>query len=50
MADAKTWQMFIGGEWVDSGRGESEPDINPATDGTVATVQVGTSAGPAWMT
>jgi aminobutyraldehyde dehydrogenase len=42
MAEGKTWQMFIGGEWVDSGRGESEPDINPATGEAVATVQVGT--------
>ncbi len=42
MADPKTWQMFIGGEWVDSSRGETEPDINPATGESVATVQVGT--------
>jgi 1-pyrroline dehydrogenase len=42
MAEGKTWQMFIGGEWVDSGRGETEPDINPATGKAVATVQVGT--------
>ena len=42
MADGKTWQMLIGGEWVDSGRGETEPDINPATDQAVATVQVAT--------
>ncbi len=38
----KTWGMYIGGEWVESGRGESEPDINPATGEAVATVQVGT--------
>ena len=31
MADMKTWQMRIGDEWVDSSRGETEPDINPAT-------------------
>ncbi|MGZ5213872.1 MAG: aldehyde dehydrogenase family protein, partial [Actinomycetota bacterium] len=42
MADKKTWQMLIGGEWVDSGRGETEPDINPATDQAVAAVQVAT--------
>jgi 1-pyrroline dehydrogenase len=42
MADGKTWQMFIGGEWVDSSRGETEDDINPATGASVATVQVGT--------
>jgi 1-pyrroline dehydrogenase len=41
MAD-KTWQMRIGDEWVDSSRGETEPDINPATGEPVATVQVGT--------
>ncbi|HZD79700.1 MAG TPA: gamma-aminobutyraldehyde dehydrogenase [Actinomycetota bacterium] len=38
----ETWGMYIGGEWVESGRGESEPDINPATGEAVATVQVGT--------
>ena len=42
MSEQKTWQMFIGGEWVDSGRGETEPDVNPATGEAVATVQVGT--------
>jgi 1-pyrroline dehydrogenase len=42
MAEAKTWQMRIGDEWVDSSRGETEPDINPATGDSVATVQVGT--------
>jgi 1-pyrroline dehydrogenase len=42
MADGKTWKMFIGGEWVDSSRGETEDDVNPATGGAVATVQVGT--------
>ncbi len=42
MAEGKTWQMFIGGEWVDSGRGESEPDVNPATGESVATVQIAT--------
>jgi 1-pyrroline dehydrogenase len=38
----KTWQQFIGGRWVDSGRGEAEPDINPATGASVGTIQVGT--------
>jgi 1-pyrroline dehydrogenase len=42
MGESKTWQMFIGGEWVDSSRGETESDINPADGGSVATVQVGT--------
>ncbi len=42
MADLKTWGMYIGGEWVESGRGESEPDIDPSTEQAVATVQVGT--------
>jgi 1-pyrroline dehydrogenase len=40
--EMKTWGMYIGGEWVDSGRGESEPDIDPSTGESVATVQVGT--------
>jgi 1-pyrroline dehydrogenase len=42
MAEQKTWQMRIGDEWVDSSRGETEPDINPATGESVATVQVAT--------
>jgi 1-pyrroline dehydrogenase len=42
MADRKTWRMFIGGDWADSSRGETEPDINPATGDSVATIQVGT--------
>jgi 1-pyrroline dehydrogenase len=42
MADGKTWQMRIGEGWVDSSRGETEEDINPATGESVATVQVGT--------
>ncbi|TMK89958.1 MAG: aldehyde dehydrogenase family protein, partial [Actinobacteria bacterium] len=42
MADTKTWQMFIGGTWADSSTGETEPDINPATGESVATIQVGT--------
>jgi 1-pyrroline dehydrogenase len=41
-SDMKTWGMYIGGEWVDSGRGESEADIDPSTGESVATVQVGT--------
>ncbi len=36
----KTYQQFIGGEWVDSSTGETEPDINPATEETVAMIQV----------
>ena len=31
----KTWKMFLGGEWVDSSRGEAEPDINPSTGESV---------------
>jgi len=42
MVDSKTWRMFIGGDWADSSRGETEPDINPATGDSVATIQVGT--------
>ncbi len=42
MGEGKTWKMFIGGEWTDSSTAETEPDINPATGGSVATVQVGT--------
>jgi 1-pyrroline dehydrogenase len=42
MADGQTWQMLIGGGWADSSRGETEPDINPATGESVATIQVGT--------
>ena len=38
----KTWKMFLGGEWVDSSRGEAEPDINPSTGESVGDVQVGT--------
>jgi 1-pyrroline dehydrogenase len=39
---SKTWQMFIGGEFVNSSTGETEPDINPATGGSVAEIQVAT--------
>ncbi len=42
MAELKTWGMYVGGEWVESGRGESEPDIDPSSGEPVATVQVGT--------
>jgi 1-pyrroline dehydrogenase len=42
MGEGKTWKMFIGGEWTDSSTAETEPDINPATGESVATVQVGT--------
>ncbi|HZP89791.1 MAG TPA: gamma-aminobutyraldehyde dehydrogenase [Actinomycetota bacterium] len=38
----KTWKLFIGGEWVESSTGETEPDINPATGEPVAEVAVGT--------
>jgi 1-pyrroline dehydrogenase len=38
----KTFRQFIGGTWVESGRGETEPDINPATGESVSTIQVGT--------
>ena len=38
----RTWKMFLGGEWVDSSRGEAEPDINPSTGESVGDVQVGT--------
>jgi 1-pyrroline dehydrogenase len=38
----KTYQQFIGGEWIDSTTGETEPDINPASEEAVAHVQVGT--------
>jgi aminobutyraldehyde dehydrogenase len=42
MADLKSWGMFIGGAWVESSRGETEPDIDPSTDQAVADIQVGT--------
>jgi 1-pyrroline dehydrogenase len=42
MAEMKTWGMYIGGSWVESGRGEVEDDINPADGQAVARVQVGT--------
>ncbi len=42
MADMKTWGMFIGGEWVGSGRGETEPNLNPSNGETADFVQVGT--------
>jgi 1-pyrroline dehydrogenase len=38
----KTYQQFIGGEWIDSTTGETEPDINPSSEQAVAQVQVGT--------
>jgi 1-pyrroline dehydrogenase len=40
--ETKTWQQYIGGKWVDSSRGETEPDIDPSTGQAVATVQIGT--------
>jgi aminobutyraldehyde dehydrogenase len=41
MAEMKTWGMYIGGEWVESGRGESEDNINPSNGEVVDRVQVG---------
>src|SRR5512141_613792 len=40
MADMKTWGMYIGGEWVESG--ETEPNINPSNGETADHVQIGT--------
>jgi len=37
----KTWKMFIGGGWVDSGRGEAEPNIDPSTERVADEIQVG---------
>jgi 1-pyrroline dehydrogenase len=37
----KAWKLFIGGEWVDSATGETEPDVDPATGDEVAEVAVG---------
>jgi len=37
----KTWQMYIGGTWVDSSREETEPNIDPSTEGIADEVQVG---------
>ena len=31
----KTYQQFIGGEWIDSTTGETEPDINPASEASL---------------
>ena len=42
MGDETAWKMFIGGEWVDSSSGETEPNINPANGESVGTVQIGT--------
>lgn len=33
------YKLFINGEWVDSGTGETFPDINPATLETIAHIQ-----------
>ena len=38
----KTWKMFIGGDWVESGRGEIEPNIDPSTGAVADQVQVAT--------
>ncbi|MGZ8593891.1 MAG: aldehyde dehydrogenase family protein, partial [Actinomycetota bacterium] len=40
--ESKTWQQYVGGAWVDSGAGEVEPDVNPATGESVASIQIGT--------
>ena len=37
----KTWQMYIGGQWVDSSRGEAEPNIDPSTEHAADDVQIG---------
>ena len=37
----KTWKMFIGGGWVDSARGEAEPNIDPSTERVADEIQVG---------
>jgi len=42
MAGMKTWGMYIGGEWVESSRGETEPNINPSDGETADIVQIGT--------
>jgi 1-pyrroline dehydrogenase len=34
-------ELFIGGEWVPPASGETEPDINPATEERIAEVAVG---------
>jgi 1-pyrroline dehydrogenase len=39
---SKTWQMLIGGEWVNSSSGQTDPDIDPSTGSAVAEVQSGT--------
>jgi 1-pyrroline dehydrogenase len=38
----KTWQMYIGGAWVDSSGGEAEPNIDPSTESVADEVQIGT--------
>jgi 1-pyrroline dehydrogenase len=37
----KTWQMYIGGAWVDSSGGEAEPNIDPSTEAVADEVQIG---------
>lgn len=37
----KAWKLFVGGDWVESAAGETEPDIDPSTGETTAEVQVG---------
>ena len=38
----KTWQMYVGGAWVDSSGGEAEPNIDPSTESVADEVQIGT--------
>jgi len=40
----KQHQMFVGGEWVDSGEGGTLPVVNPATGETIAEVPAATEA------
>jgi len=37
----KTWQMYVGGAWVDSSGGEAEPNIDPSTEAVADEVQIG---------
>jgi len=40
--EVRAYKLFIGGEWVDSAGGETDKDINPATEETIAEVALGT--------
>ena len=37
----KTWKMYVGGAWVDSSKGEAEPNIDPSTEAVADEVQIG---------